>query len=484
MLVRVSSLSPFDPRKLASKRKWSGIASEIDSNDLFGNNVALSADGATLAVGAPYEDSNALGIDGDQMNDSAVSSGAVYVFVRDAAGAWSQQAYVKASVPSSIFGFKVALSNDGNTLGVSAVGESNTGAAYVFVRDAAGAWSQQARVTASNAHPADVDLFGDGLALSGDGDTLAVGAPYEGSIATGVDGIPQDNNDAPQSGAVYVFVRGAMGQWSQQAYVKASNTDGGDNFGYDVALSDDGDTLAVGALLEDGYSTGIDGNQDDDLAPLAGAVYVFERDAAEQWSQQAYVKASNTGPGDNFGDAVALSADGNTLVVSAPREDGNAGIVDGPTDEAAPNAGAAYVFVRDAMNEWSQQAYVKASNSGPQHLFGQSLALSSDGSVLVVGATGESSSAMGLQGDATDVSMTQAGAAYAFVRDATGEWSQRTYVKASNTGAEDVFGSSIALDSDGTTLAIGAQYESSNAIGVGGNQANDSASYAGAVFLY
>jgi hypothetical protein len=82
------------------------------------------------------------------------------------------------------------------------------------------------------------------------------------------------DNSAGQSGAVYVFTR-TSNVWSQQAYVKASNTGASDYFGVCVELSDDGGTLAVGAPQEDGNATGINGNQDDNSAVQSGAVYVF-----------------------------------------------------------------------------------------------------------------------------------------------------------------------------------------------------------------
>ena len=106
------------------------------------------------------------------------------------------------------------------------------------------------------------------MALSGD--TLAVGAYGEAGNATGVNG-NQANNGEPYSGAVYLFTRGGT-TWSQQAYLKASNTGAGDYFGYSVALS--GDTLAVGAYREAGNATGVNGNQADNTATDSGAVYV------------------------------------------------------------------------------------------------------------------------------------------------------------------------------------------------------------------
>ncbi|NVB39305.1 DUF4215 domain-containing protein [Pseudenhygromyxa sp. WMMC2535] len=467
-------------------------ASNTDAYDEFGYSVALSDDGNTLAVGANQESSYATGIGGNQANDYASYSGAVYVFVRNG-GAWSQEAYVKASNTGAYdrFGWSLALSGDGNTLAVGAWEDSNatgiggnqadnsasgSGAVYVFVRNG-GAWSQEAYVKASNTGAQ--DQFGDSLALSGDGNTLAVGAD-EDSNATGIGGNQADNS-ASDSGAVYVFVRNG-GAWSQEAYVKASNTSAEDWFGVRVALSGDGNTLAVGASGEDSNATGIGGNQANNSRSGSGAVYVFVRNGGA-WSQEAYVKASNTGAGDQFGDSVALSGDGNTLAVGAHWENSNAtGIGGNQANNSNSGSGAVYVFVRNG-GAWSQEAYVKASNTGDDDYFGDSVALSGDGNTLAVGAYGEDSNATGIGGNQANNSATRSGAVYVFVRNGSA-WSQEAYVKASNTGASDHFGERMTLSGDGNTLAVGAHREDSNATGIGGNQAADSASASGAVYLY
>ena len=119
------------------------------------------------------------------------------------------------------------------------------------------------------------DQFGGSVALSADGNTLAVGAIWEASNATGIN-VPggQTDNSAGSSGAVYVFTRSGA-SWTQQAYVKASNTGASDEFGYSVALSADGNTLAVGAYLEDSNATGVNGDQTDNSASASGAVYLY-----------------------------------------------------------------------------------------------------------------------------------------------------------------------------------------------------------------
>src|SRR5690606_34412949 len=136
---------------------------------------------------------------------------------------------------------------------------TNAGAAYVFTRTSA-AWSQQAYLKASNVQAQDsIMYFGWSVSLSSDGATRAVGAPNEDSNATSVNG-NQDNELAEASGAAYVFTQSG-GTWTQQAYIKASNTQNNDQFGSVVRLSGDGNTLAVGATGEDSNATSIDGDQ-------------------------------------------------------------------------------------------------------------------------------------------------------------------------------------------------------------------------------
>jgi FG-GAP repeat len=474
--------------------------SNTEWGDTFGGSVALSGDGNTLAIGSDQEDSNATGIDGNQADNSATAAGAVSVFVRDGMGGWSQAAYVKASNTDAgdLFGTSVALSDDGDTLAVGAPAEqsnatgiggnqaddsaSYSGAVYVFVRDGMGQWSQAAYVKASNTDM--YDSFGTSVALSDDGDTLAVGAHNEDSNATGIGGNQVDNS-ASDAGAVYVLERDGGGAWSHAAYVKASNAGASDYFGLWLALSGDGDTLAVGARNEDSNATGIDGDQTNGSATDSGAAYVFERDGAGAWSQAAYIKASNTATSDVFGFGVALSDDGNTLALGAPQEDSNATGIDGDqASDATYGSGAVYVLVRDGAGAWSQAAYVKASNTEYDDQFGANVALSGDGNVLAVGAYNEDGGTTGIGGDQASNAVYGAGAVYVLVRDGAGAWSQRAYVKASNTSTNDYFGDAVALSDDGNTLAIGASAEDSSAIGIGGDQGSDAAYDAGAVYLY
>lgn len=383
-------------------------ASNTNAADNFGWSVAI--DGDTIVVGAYREDSSATGVNGNQGDNSALGSGAAYVFVRDG-DTWSQQAYLKASNTGidDFFGWSVGVSGDTIVVGAYREGSAatgvdgnqtddsayNAGAAYVFARDPGGStWTQQAYLKASNTAP--LDFFGISVAVSGD--TVVVGSALDDSIA-------------PNSGAAFVYARTGS-TWSPQATLKASNADADDAFGFSVAAA--GNTIVVGARNESSAATGVGGDQSDNSAYRSGAAYVFVRDpGASTWSQQAYLKASNTGVEDYFGWSVAASGD--TTVVGAYLEDGSATGIDGDqASNAAPDAGAAYVFARQpGGSTWSQLAYLKPSSTNPADFFGRSVAVSGD--LVAVGAFGEDSAATGVNGNDSNNSASGSGAAYVFI---------------------------------------------------------------------
>jgi cysteine-rich repeat protein len=370
------------------------------------------------------------------------------------------------------------------------------------------------------------DDFGRIVAISGDGNTLAVAATNEASGAPGIDNDYQTDNSAPHAGAVYIFVRSGT-TWSQQAYVKPFNTETGDEFGNALALSDDGDTLAVSAVLESsiltGVSTPVVGDPDIDGAFRSGAVYVFARDDGESWSQQAYVKPSNTGEERRFGWSLSLSGDGDTLAVIG----GNSFATEGP-EIAAP--GDVFVFERDDEQLWSQQQRISNVWVSYQHTRQGSVTLSGDGNTLAIGMPWDDGNGGGSYGGrgAVDVwvrpdqgsswsqkwkipspvayhakfgvcvalsgngdtlavghreEASAAGAVQVFLLDEDG-WSAHATLQASNPGLNDQFSWTLALSDDGSTLAVGALYEKSAATGIDGDQNDDSHEYAGAVYVF
>jgi len=406
-------------------------ASNAQTNDYFGRGFSLSGD--TLAVGAEFEDSSQTTITNGTLssaNDSSTNSGAIYVYRRSAHGI-AQQAYVKASnaQANDNFGRSVALS--GNTLAVGAYGEdsnqttitngsvastdnsaTDSGAVYVYRRNVS-AWAQEAFIKAPNAGSG--DWFGRSVSLSGD--TLAVGARSEDSNQTTItNGTGASANEsATNAGAVYVFRR-TGNTWLHEAYVKASNAEGGDLFGGSVSLS--GDSLAVGSVNEDSNQTIITNSSNasaDNSATNSGAVYIYRRNG-NSWAQEAFVKASNTEGADLFGSSLALS--GETLAIGATGEDSSQTIITNASssalDNLASSSGAVYVYRRMGSG-WAQESYVKASNGEAGDTFGASIALSGD--TLTVGASCEDSRQTTITNASTasaDNTATDPGAVYVF----------------------------------------------------------------------
>jgi hypothetical protein len=445
-------------------------ASNTGRGDQFGFSTKLSADGKTLAVGAPDEDG-----DGSVM---AQDSGAVYLFAQGDDGRWTQTAQLKAAntQPKVEFGFALALSADGKTLAVGApkqgVDGKNSGGVYLF-ENKGEKWQQTAHLQGSNTHAG--DYFGFALAFNADATTLAVGSPADDAATKGINN--KRRAKSQNSGAVYLFKK-AHSQWQQSAYIKASNTGEDDQFGYALALNTQGNTLAIGAPFEDSDSLGSETNGED-----SGAVYLFES-AHGNWSQTEKLKASSTryqsetgsslGALDQFGSAVALDGAGITLAIGTPNEDVNIQFLNQQRYDFANKAGAVYVFRRHDQ-KWHEHDYLTTEHIGENEGVGFSLALSADGQTLATGSH---------QGH------TGTDEVHVFKYD-TGSWSQVAYLEGgaaethifSETTNSEQLGFSVTLSADGKRLAAGAISENSSAIGING-EANQSASKSGAVFIY
>ena len=284
-------------------------------NDLFGTSVSLAADGKTLAVGAHTEGS------------TESNSGAAYVFIFNGQD-WQQQGdMIKASPPikNDYFGRSVSLNNGGDVLAVGAPSYSNSGMVYVFTLND-NMW-QPAVSPIKPQYGNQDDRFGLSISLSGDGNTLAVGALGEDSYQPGIypDGneIKHDSDNAHKnSGAAYVFtIDSAANTWSQQAFIKSMYPRKPDWYGVSVSLSDDGNTLAVGAYLEASSEAGIHHKSDDLSArkysfAYSGQVYLYTR-TSSAWFAQAYIKAKNVDSNERFGTSVSLSGNGETLAVGS-----------------------------------------------------------------------------------------------------------------------------------------------------------------------
>ncbi len=305
------------------------VPSDGAAADRFGQAVAV--DGDTVVVGSFWRD---VGANADQ--------GSAYVFTRSG-GTWSEQAKLTASDGrvADQFGFSVAVSGDTALIGAAPQttidANPNQGAAYLFTR-AGGTWTEQAKLTASDASN-DSD-FGLRVALSGD--TALVGAAG--------DDVGANSNQ----GSAYVFTR-SEGTWTEQAKLTASDGADDDGFGFWVSVYDD--TAAVGAYYDDA------GDSVDQ-----GSAYVFTR-AGQTWTEQAKLTASDGAAGDQFARSVAVSGD--TIVAGAQMDD-----IDGRDGQ-----GSAYVFTRSGAT-WSEQAKLVAQDGAAGDTFGVSVGLSGDNVIV------------------------------------------------------------------------------------------------------
>ncbi|MFG1497921.1 hypothetical protein ABMA57_14920 [Saccharospirillum sp. HFRX-1] len=447
--------------------------------DAFGTAVAISADGRTLAISAPGEDSEARGVDGDEFNNKAINSGAVYVYF-NTGSRWVRQAYLKAkdSQLEDLFGSALSLSADGSVLAIGAsqtdgmdeqlpIGAGvNQGAVYLFRRKQQH-WYQEAQLQASNAES--FDAFGSVLTVSADGQTLAVAALGEdgsGDSATG------DDNQRHNAGAVYLF-QYQNDQWQQRTILKGAPAQEMEDFGHALSISEHGKLLAIGANQHDGFVTE---NGVTKRLRNAGMVYLFAQQT-DGWQLQSKLSARYADERDNFGTAVSLNADGTRLAISAQGEAGSPGAGGDGQDNSATNAGAVYLYeLRNG--QWQQQAYLKAANGEKNDGFGTQLQFSANGKVLAVSAQWEDSS-----GNADNNNALQSGAVYVF-NQLKENWKQTAYLKAEAPAALDQFGSALSLSADGNILVIGAAAEDAGLLETAPGYHPGVALSSGAVYLF
>ncbi|MEM7244409.1 MAG: FG-GAP repeat protein [Acidobacteriota bacterium] len=252
-----------------------------------------------VAPDAAKDDSFAWSVDvhedtaivGAVRNDAAVTDGgSAYVWVRDATGTWSFQAQLTASDAATgmFFGSAVTVHGDRAAVGAreAVVGGDEIGAVYVYVRDSSGTWTEEAKLTASDA--GDLDSFGDTVKM--EGERLIVGAPTHENFG----------GQFINHGAVYVFERSpSSGLWSEQAILVAADRDQLELLGSSLDLS--GDSVIAGGYLDDEGGGG-------DVFFNSGSAWVFVLDGGT-WVEQAQLNASDLARNDHFGIGVSISGD-------------------------------------------------------------------------------------------------------------------------------------------------------------------------------
>lgn len=295
------------------------------NGDYFGHALALSADGLTLAVGAPFNSSN---------------RGQVFVYTWNGSAWAAKGATLTGPTTNTQFGFALSLSDNGNVLAVGAPTETtSTGTVYVYRWDAAAsppAWSTPATITGEDTF----ETFGRALELDADGDALVAGARGNG-------------DGGANSGETRVFSWDGT-SWSQQG-TDIQGEAAGDRSGHAAAISDDGTVIAIGAPENDGAGAN------------AGHVRIFGWNGTS-WAQRG-ADIDGVAAGDQWGYSVDLSGDALTLAAGSPKR--------------ASSTGAIRILTYSSTT-WTQSASLAGASVGEE--FGSSVALSGTATTLAVGA--------------------------------------------------------------------------------------------------
>ena len=362
-----------------------------------GNGVAMSGDGRTVAVAAASAE------------DGGVVHGLIYVYLHGSDG-WHIQAVLhprdagvnRTGLPDGgYYGTSTVLSTDGNLIAVGYYDIAGYGSVDSFARTGA-TWTAQP--TLVSPRPRKGFLFGAALSMSGAGDTLLVSQP--GPLTW----------NGSQRGAVWTFTRTTSG-WGEPRELSAPNPDTAANFGGALALSRDGRTAAVQS------------NYTNDGTYSHGHVYVYTSHYLSEWRvAQVLVPAERFN--SSFGNGLAISADGATIVVG----DSN-------------NPASTFVYDRGSTG-WFRSASFNAKNILDGGQFGRHVAVSDDGNDVIV--TAPYRSAGGGTRDYT-------GGGYRFHRDSTGwHWGGPVWSVTSKTG--ELMGFSLSMSADGDAAVLGAPF--------------------------
>ncbi|MCP4123160.1 MAG: hypothetical protein GY751_15510 [Bacteroidetes bacterium] len=323
--------------------KWTGsaweetklTASDGTAQDLFGDGVSISSDGNTIVIGAVGDD------------DKGSGSGSIYVYKWNGSSWAETKIIASGGAANDYLGPKLSISSDGGTIaaGMYAADDKGdmSGAAYIFKWNGS-SWVEE-RLSASDG--AANDRFGASVSVSSDGSKIIVGAS-------------SDSDKGSYSGSIYIY------QWngSEWTETKLTASDGAasDYFGSSVSTSSDGNRITVGAW------------GDADKGANSGSVYVFNWDGSN-W-EESKLTASDGAPGDNFGNAVLISSDGNTIIVSSPAD-----------DDKGDNSGSVYIYKWNGSS-WDETSKLTAFDGEGSDLFGCSIATTPEADVIIVGAFG------------------------------------------------------------------------------------------------
>jgi hypothetical protein len=314
------------------------VPDESSEDSYFASEITVTDDGRTVLVGSLSEN-----------NENGQRAGAAYVFTSND-GSWTQQTNLLPNDGDSgdLFGRSVAVADGGSTALIGAVADEdpngeNAGSAYVFASND-GSWTQHAKLVPTEGDEG--GRFGTSVALANNGSAALLGAPLD------------DDPNGNESGSVYVFTRNGE-SWIQQAKLVPEDGDSNDEFGDQVAVTDDGRTALIGALLDE-----------DPNGEGTGAAYVFSQNG-DSWTQQAKLLAENGYEDEYFGRSVAIANDGSTALIGAYNN--------------RAERGSVYVFTCSG-NSWTQRGKLAPDDSDHSGVVGKAVTLADNGSAALLGA--------------------------------------------------------------------------------------------------
>jgi hypothetical protein len=301
------------------------VASDAEADDRFGYSVAISGN---------------LAIVGSRLDDAGGSnSGSAYIYANTSGNTWVQQMRITASDAESDDYFGTAVAISGNQVVVGSYGDDNvgssSGSAYVYANTSGNTWTQQRKITASDA--ASGDDFGSSVAISGN--LIVIGAYDDDSTA----------------GAAYIYANTGGNTWVEQSKIVASDRGNGDRFGYSISIS--GNLIIVGAYAND------------DASFSSGSAYIFANTSGNTWSEQVKLTASDADGGDYFGYSVSISD--NLVIIGSYNDDDRGG-----------NSGSAYIFANTSGNTWVEQNKITRSTATGSDYFGHSVSLSGKKAII------------------------------------------------------------------------------------------------------
>jgi hypothetical protein len=391
------------------------VPSTISSNDSLADlpgSIAMTSNGNVLAISTRLKDVGA-----------ATDAGAVYIYTRTSiySSTWTYRAKLDAganAATNDYFGWYIAIS-DGTTSPITLAigspyddnsGGTDAGSVYIFTSSDNGiTWSQQTRLQASDV--AASDTFGSSVSLSSDGSILAVGSPAD------------DTDLGTNCGSVYIFTRSGS-TWSQQTKINPASGDASLS-GRDISLNSDATMLAISTRYYGGSGSEV------------GYIWIYTR-SGSTWTYQTRFRGSDSLVADDFGIKISLNSDGTYIAVGSYADDNSNG-----TDK-----GSVYIFTRSGTT-WTEQTRLQATSFTSSTGFGANVKFNSDASVLAIGVPGGTSTG------------TNTGSVYIFTRSGT-TWTQSQVLDASDSDTSEAFGSSLALNSLGNSLAVGCPNETTS----------------------